>query len=93
MIMQKAFSSYGIHSEFLLIIKKQDEEKFRQFQIGRYNKQTRNILENNNAKYIWGLHKGIINNKIWSEIKKNDKIYLTVKGENFKIFGNCIKKN
>ena len=92
MIMQKVFSSYGIPSEFLLIIKKQDEEKFRQFQIGRYNKQTMDILENNSAKYIWGLHKGIINNKIWSKIKKNDKIYLTVKGENFKIFGTVSKK-
>ena len=50
------------------------------------------ILENNNAKYIWGLHKGTVNNKIWSKIKKNDKIYLTVKGENFKIFGTVSKK-
>ena len=79
-------------NQFLLIIKKQDEEKFRWFKIGKYNKQTSDILRKNNAKYIWGLHKGVINNKIWNKIKKNDRIYLTVEKESFKIFGIVSKK-
>lgn len=79
-------------NQFLLIIQKQDEEKFRWFKNGKYNTQSSYILRKNNAQYIWGLHKGIINNKIWNKIKKNDNIYLTVIEESFKISGIVSKK-
>ena len=79
-------------NQFLLIIKKQDEDKFRLFKNGKYNKATNEILKKNGNKYVWGIHKGIINNSIWSKIRKNDKIYLTVEKENFKISGIVSKK-
>lgn len=79
-------------NQFLLIIKKQDEGKFRFFKNGKYNKATNEILKKNANKYVWGIHKGIINNSIWSKIKKNDKIYLTVEEENFRISGIVSKK-
>ena len=79
-------------NQFLLIIKKTDEEKFRLFKIPKYNKQANEILKKNDSKYVWGLHKGTISDKIWNKIKKNDKIYLTVEEEPFKISGNVFKK-
>ena len=80
-------------NQFLLIIKKQDEDKFRLFKNGKYyNKATNEILKKNNNKYVWGIHKGIINNSIWSKIRKNDKIFLTVEEETFKISGIISKK-
>jgi len=74
-------------NQFLLIIKKQDEDKFRLFKNGKYNKAANEILKKNSSKYVWGIHKGIINNSIWSKIRKNDRIYLTVEKENFRISG------
>lgn len=68
-------------NQFLLIINKQDDEKFRQFKIRKFD-----------DKYVWGIHQGIINNKIWNKIKKNDLIYFAVEEESFKIFGRVSKK-
>jgi len=79
-------------NQFLLIIKKTDEGKFSWFKNRRYNKQTSEILEKDGSKYVWGLHKGVINNTIWNRIKKNDKIYLTVEKENFRVCGIVSKK-
>ena len=79
-------------NQFLLIIKKTDEGKFSWFKNRRYNKQTSEILKKNDSKYVWGLHKGTISDKIWNKIKKNDKIYLTIEEENFRISGNVSKK-
>ena len=81
-----------MENQFLLIIKKQDEGNFRSFKIEKYNKQTNEILRRNNTKYVWGIHKGIINEKIWNSIKKNDTIYLTIEKENFKVNGVLSKK-
>jgi len=79
-------------NQFLLIIKKTDEGKFSWFKNRRYNKQTNEILKKNDSKYVWGLHKGVTNNAVWNKIKKNDKIYLTVEKETFKISGIVSKK-
>ena len=79
-------------NQFLLIIKKTDEGKFSWFKNKRYNKQTNEILKKNDSKYVWGLHKGVTNNAVWNKIKKNDRIYLTVEKETFKISGNVFKK-
>jgi len=79
-------------NQFLLIIKKQDEDKFRFFKNVKPNKATSEILKKNNSTNVWGIHKGIINNSIWSKIKKNDRIYLTVEKETFKISGIISKK-
>lgn len=81
-----------MENQFLLIIKKRDEDKFRLFKNGKYNKATNEILKKNGNKYVWGIHKGIINNSIWNKIRKNDKIYLTVERENFRISGILSKK-
>ena len=79
-------------NQFLLIIKKTDEGKFSWFKNRRYNKQTSEILKKNDSKYVWGLHKGTISDKIWNKIKKNDKIYLTIEKDTFKISGIVSKK-
>ena len=79
-------------NQFLLIIKKQDEDKFSLFKNGIFNDAANAILKKNNSKYVWGIHKGIINKSIWSKIRKNDKIYLTVEEETFKISGMISKK-
>lgn len=74
-------------NQFLLIIKKYDEGKFRSFKNQIHNEATNEILKKNDSKYVWGIHKGIIPNSTWDKIKKNDTIYLTVEQENFKIRG------
>ena len=79
-------------NQFLLIIKKQGEDNFRFFKNGEFNKAANEILKKNDSKYVWGIHKGIIDNSIWGKIRKNDKIYLTVEKENFRISGILSKK-
>jgi predicted restriction endonuclease len=79
-------------SQFLLIIEKKDSEKLRVFRANDFKKSTNEILDKNDATHVWGIHKAKISNLLWSKIKKNDKIYLTVKNENFKISGIVSKK-
>ena len=79
-------------NQFFLIIKNTDEGKFNWFKNKKFNKSAKDILKKNNSNYVWGIHKGIINDKIWNKIKKNDKIYFTVGQESFKISGIISKK-
>ena len=74
-------------NQFLIIVEKKDSEKLRVFRSKDFKKSTNEILKNNNSAYVWGIHKAKITNSLWSKIKKNDKIYLTVKDENFKTCG------
>ena len=75
-------------NQFFLIIKNTDKDKFRSFQKhGSYNLKTKEILDKKNSKYVFGLHNAVINSSIWNKIKINDKIYLAVEKENFKISG------
>ena len=78
--------------QFLLILKKSDEGKFRWFQNKKFNDKTKKILTENNSNHVLGLHKGVVSEKTWNKIKKNDKIYLTTEEENFRISGNVVKK-
>ena len=79
-------------NQFFLIVKNIDEGKFNWFKNKKFNKSAKEILDNNNSNYVWGIHKGIINDKIWNKIKKNDKIYFTIGQESFKISGIVFKK-
>ena len=81
-------------NQFFLIVKNADKEKFHSFQkFGLYNSKTKEILYRKNSKYVFGLHNAVINTSIWNKIKKNDKIYLTVEKENFKISGTVSLKS
>jgi len=79
-------------NQFFLIVKNIDDGKFNWFKNKKFNKSAKEILDNNNSNYVWGIHKGIINDKIWNKIKKNDKIYFTIGQESFKISGIVFKK-
>jgi predicted restriction endonuclease len=75
-------------NQFFLILKNIDKDKFHSFKKPQsYNLKTKEILDRKNSKYVFGLHNAVINTSIWNKIKKNDKIYLTVEKENFKISG------
>ena len=75
-------------NHFFLIVKNIDKDKFHSFKKPQsYNLKTKEILDRKNSKYVFGLHNAVINTSIWNKIKKNDKIYLTVEKENFKISG------
>ena len=75
-------------NQFFLIIKNNDKDRFRSFQkYDSYNLKTKEILDKKNSKYVFGLHNAVINSSIWNKIKINDKIYLAVEKENFKISG------
>ena len=75
-------------NQFFLIIKNNDKDRLRSFQkYDSYNLKTKEILDKKNSKYVFGLHNAVINSSIWNKIKINDKIYLAVEKENFKISG------
>ena len=80
-------------NQFLLILKNSEEGKFNGFKRKRFNKQTEKILKKNNVNHVLGLHKGVINNKVWNKIKKNDKFYITIYNETFRITANLTKKS
>ena len=80
-------------NQFLLILKNSDEGKFNGFKRKSFNKQTEKILRKNNSNHVLGLHKGVISNKVWNKIKKNDKIYITIDNETFRISANLTKKS
>ena len=79
-------------NQFFVLIEKRDTEKFRRLRTGKFNIKTLEILEKNNSKFVWGIHKGIVTKTIWDKIRKNDKIYFTTPKENFKIYGIVSKK-
>jgi hypothetical protein len=81
-----------MENQFILILKKSDEGKFRWFQNGK-RKQEKEILRKHNSNHVLGLHKGAISEKTWSKIKKNDKIYVTIENETFRISGSVIDKS
>ena len=72
-----------MENQFILILKKSDEEKLRWFQNKKFNEKTKKILRENNSNYVLGLHKGATSEKTWSKIKKDDKIYVTIQNEIF----------
>lgn len=79
-------------NEFVLILKKSDEGKFRKFKNKDFNKLTKEILKKNSSDYVLGLHQGAINDKIWIKIKKDDQFYITAGEENFRISAKVSKK-
>ena len=79
-------------NQFFILIDKNNEEKFRKFKLEKFNDDTKEILNDNSAKFVWGLHKGKAKSSLWSKLKKNDKIYFSIPEENFKISANLTKK-
>jgi len=79
-------------NEFVLILKKSDEGKFRRFKNKDFNQLTENILIKNSSNYVLGLHDGAVKDKIWNKIKKDDQVYITLNEESFRISGNVSKK-
>ena len=83
-----------MENQFILILKKSDEGKFRWFQNKKWTDgKAKQILRKNNSNHVLGLHKGAINDKTWNKIKKDNKIYVTIESETFRISGNVVKKD
>ena len=77
-----------VSKQFFLILKNVDKDKFHSFKKPQsYNLKTKEILDKKNSRYVFGLHNAVINSSIWNKVKINDKIYLAVEKENFKISG------
>ena len=55
-------------NEFVLILKKSDEGKFRRFKNKDFNQLTENILIKNSSNYVLGLHDGAVKDKIWKRL-------------------------
>ena len=79
-------------NQFILILKNSDEGKFNGFKRENFNKQTKEIIKKNSSNHVLGLHKGVISNKVWNKIKKDDKFYITIENETFRVTANLIKK-
>ena len=75
-------------NQFFILIDKNNEEKFRKFKLEKFNDDTKEILNDNSAKFVWGLHKGKVKSSLWSKLQKNDTIHFTTPEENFKISAN-----
>ena len=77
--------------QYLILVDRRDSEKFRRFKIGKFNAATRDILDNNNLKFIWGFHKGQISDS-WKSVRKNDRVFFSIPNNNFKVTGQVAKK-
>ena len=86
------FMTYPMANQFFILIDKNNEEKFRKFKLEKFNDNTKEILNNNSAKFVWGLHKGKVKSSLWSKLQKNDTIYFSTLQENFKISATLTKK-
>ena len=86
------FMTYPMANQFFILIDKNNEEKFRKFKLEKFNDNTKEILNNNSAKFVWGLHQGKVKSSLWSKLQKNDTIHFTTPEENFKISANLSKK-
>lgn len=79
-------------NQYFILVDKRDSEKFRRFTNGSFNDVTKQILEKNNCRFIWSIHKGQIKTDIWKQIKKNDYVFFSEPKNNFKIVGQISKK-
>ena len=77
--------------QYLILVDKRDSEKFRMFRTGKFNTATRNILDKNNLKFLWGFHKGQISDS-WKDIQKNDRVFFSVPNNNFEVTASVAKK-
>jgi predicted restriction endonuclease len=79
-------------NQFLVLIDKSNNEKFRKFKLEKFNNSAVEILNTYSCKFVWGIHKGKMKSSLWSKLKKHDNVYFTIPEENFKISANLTKK-
>ena len=79
-------------NQFFILVDKRDNEKFRRFVVGKASSHAKEILAQNKARYLWGLHKGQLKTGGWSEIRSGTEILFTVPRNNFEIMGRVSKK-
>lgn len=77
--------------QYLILVDKRDSEKFRRFRTGKFNAATRDVLDKNNLKFLWGFHKGQISDS-WKDIQKNDCVFFSVPNNNFEVMASVAKK-
>lgn len=77
---------------YFVLVDPRDSEKFRQFKLSEYNKDTKNILNKHNSTAIWSFHKVEIKEDTWNKISENDFVYFSLDEEQFKIAGKVSKK-
>ena len=68
-----------------------DANIFRLFTKKKFKPEIKNILDNNNSKYLWGLHESKTKSN-WSKIKMDDVIYFGFSSLGFKNYGIVKKK-
>ena len=74
-------------NQFFVIIDKRDSGKFQNFLYKNFSGAEKKLIKKYNSDSFWSFYGATIRTEIWSKIKKNDIIFLTVPKENFKIYG------
>ena len=79
-------------NQYLILIDKRDEEKFRRFKISQFNSDTKQFLAQHNLEHIWGFHQSQIKNSDWSKLEPNDYVLFTIPKNNFRLAAQVAKK-
>ena len=77
--------------QYLILVDKRDSEKFRRFRAGKFNAATRDVLDKNDLKFLWGFHRSHISDS-WKDIRKNDRVFFSVPNNNFEVTASVAKK-
>lgn len=77
--------------QYLVLVDKRDNEKFRRLITNEFDASIRSVLERYEVKAIWGFHKSQITSS-WQYIDKNDQMYFSVPSKNFELVGRVAKK-
>ena len=80
-----------MENQFFVIIEDKNRKEFHDFTKHKFTDDSEKILKRYDCKYALGFHKALAKG-IWNKIKKNDKIYITLKDEQFKLSGIISKK-
>ncbi len=79
-------------TSYFVLVDRRDSEKFRRFQMAQFTENTKKILNEHDAAYIWGFHETQVRDTLWKRIMQDDLVCFTVPTSSFRVIGRVYKK-
>ena len=83
-------SAFDMLQDFIVVVGKRDEERFRQFRMRQYQDRLRSIKDTRHAYNIWSLNSHR-HHTLWSKIREGDRVFFASLGSEFSHYGTVYK--
>lgn len=83
-------SALDMSQDFIIVVGKRDEERFRQFRIRQHQDKLRSIKDTRHSYNIWSLNSHR-HHALWSKIRGGDRVFFASLGSEFSHYGTVYK--